>query len=792
MRQPQSPVLPESRPADHEPRRGRAARAPIVERIAGWSARHRKTAIFGWLGLVIAAFAVGQLLGTPNLPQYDSGQSGQAEHTLQRLGVTTPPSESVLIQARAPGATFTADPAMRAAVRQVTAALHGLPGAAAGIRSPLGATPGARRTSGLVSADGRSALVTFTVPGKIADEDQHVAPALRAVAAVQARHPGLLVAEAGDASGDRAASAQVGQDFRRAELTSVPVTLLLLLIAFGALIAAGIPLLLAATAVVTAISLLAIPGHWLPVGSSTSEVVLLIGMAVGIDYSLFYLRREREERAAGASTAQALRIAARTSGRAIVVSGLTVMIALGGLFLTGYAVFTGVAIGTIVVVGVAVTGSVTVLPAVLSLLGTKADRGRIPFLGRRRTAARPSRVWAALVRRVVRRPAIWGGIAAVGMLALAAPAVGLRLGNPPDGGLPASLPVSRTINQIQRAFPGSPQPAQIVVTARTRAELTGAPLRQAITELRAVAAGGAGASTNRVSINGGRTGTGHSTRRAIRGPVTVTSVAGGQALVIDVPLTGNGTDSGSTPALLALRSQVLPATLGRAPGISYAVAGGIAADHDDISVLDSRTPLVFAVVAILAVLLLLLAFRSALIALISVGLNLLSAGAAFGVLTFVFQRGHLEGPLGFTSYGAIVPWVPLFIFVFLFGLSMDYHVFLLSRISELRSRGSRAVDAVVGGISSSAGVVTSAALIMVAVFSIFATLSLVQLKMIGLSLAVAVLVDATVVRGILLPAALALLGDRDWTWLPWQRRRPSRPAPALTPDPASSWHQGQS
>jgi len=768
MRQPQSSVLPESDPAHYEPRRHRT-RAPLTERIASWSARHRKSAVLGWLALVIAAFAVGQVLGTPNLPQYDSGQSGQAEHTLQRLGVITPPAESVLVQARAPGETVAADPAMRQAIRQVTASLRALPGSAAGIRAPL------------MSADGRSALVTFTVPGKIADEDQRVVPALRAVAAVAARHRGLLIAEGGDASADRAANAQVSHDFRKAELTSVPITLILLLIAFGALIAAGIPLLLAGTAVVSAISLLAIPGHWLPVGSSTAEVVLLIGMAVGVDYSLFYLRREREERVAGASTVSALRIAAATSGRAIVVSGLTVMIALAGLFLTGYAVFTGIAIGTILVVGVAVIGSVTVLPALLSWLGGWADRGRIPFLGRRRTAARPSRVWAALVRRVVRRPAAWGAVATIGMLALAAPALGLRLGNPPDGGFPASLPVVTTLNQIQRAFPGTPAPAEVVVTARTRAELTGPAMQAAITALRADAADSADP-----AAGAGAHGAGHgAVRGAIRGPLTVNSVAGGRALVVQVPLAGNGSDSASTQALLTLRDRILPETLGRAAGVSYAVTGGIAESHDDIAALDSRTLLVFAVVAILAMVLLLIAFRSVPIAVISVGLNLLSAGAAFGLITLIFQDGHLQSLLGFTSYGAIVPWVPLFTFVFLFGLSMDYHVFLLSRISELRSRGATTADAVVGGVSSSAGVITSAAAIMVAVFSVFATLSVVQLKMLGVGLAVAVLIDATVVRGILVPASLALLGERSWylpRWLSWLPGRPdSQPATAPLP-----------
>ena len=575
--------------------------------------------MLGWLGLVLAAFAVGQLLGTASLPQYDPGQSGRAEQTLQRLGVITPPAESVLIQARAPGARFAADPAMRQAARQVAAALDGLPRSARDIAAP----PDNGR-SRLISADGRSALVTFEVPGNPSNEDAAVAPALRAVAAVQARHPGLRVREAGDASMDRVANAVLSRDFRKAEVTSVPITLILLLAVFGALIAAGIPLLLAGTAVITAISLLAVPSHWLPIGSSTSEVVLIIGMAVGIDYTLFYLRREREERAAGRSTGEALRIAARTSGRAIVVSGLTVMTALAGLFLTGYSIFTGVAIGAIAVVGIAVAGSVTVLPALLSLLGGWADRGRIPFLGRRRMAARPSRLWAALARRVVRRPAAWGGVAALLMLALAVPALGLRLGNPPDSGFPASLPVVATQASIQRAFPGRPAPAQVVVTGRTPADLTSAGLRAALTELRAAA----------------------SARGPVRPGVTASAVAGGRALIVDVPLAGEGGGAVSNGALLTLRDRILPATLGHARGVSWAVTGETASNYDDIAVLHSRTPLVLAVVAVLAFVLLLVAFRSVAIPLVSVGLNLLSVAAAYGLVTLIFQDGTAAGAAG--------------------------------------------------------------------------------------------------------------------------------------------------
>jgi len=711
------------------------ARAPIVERVAGWSARHRKTAVFGWLLLVVAAVVIGQRLGTQNLSSYDPGQAGQAERVLNRPVVQQPDSESVLVQGRSAGQTYGHDPEIREAVRQVVAALRAVPKSAAGIQSPLNRT-------GLVSAGpggGRSALVTFNVAGPPGNDDQAVVPALNAVAAVAAHHPGLKIEEAGGASLDRATGNITSQDFRKAEVTSIPVSLALLLVVFGALIAAGIPLLLAGTAVVTAISLLAIPSRWLPIGSTTSSIVLLVGMAVGIDYSLFYLRRTREERAAGRSTQQALRIAAHTSGRAIVVSGLTVMIALAGLFLTGIDVFSGVAVGTIMVVGVAVLGSLTFLPAILSMLGTWTDRGRIPFLGRRRTAARESRFWGALARAVVRRPLIWGGAAAVVLLALAAPVLSLNLENPGIHELPSVVPVVRSLIDISQAFPGGPEPAEVVVTG---SGLGGKQVSQAVAALHGEVA---------------------ATHGAIREPITTAMFGHDQVLVVSVPLAGSGTDATSDRALAVLRTQALPATFGTVPGISYAVAGLTAGNHDFDAQLAKTVPWVFAFVLGLAFVLLMTSFRSVYIPALSIGLNLLSVGAAYGLMVLIFQDGHLAGPLGFTAYGGITPWLPLLEFVLLFGLSMDYHVFILSRIRELRLGGAPARIAVTDGIARSAGVVTSAAVIMVAVFSIFATLSMIEFKMFGVAMAAAVLIDATIVRGVLLPAGLALLGDRAWS-----------------------------
>jgi putative drug exporter of the RND superfamily len=729
-----SALLYGAEPTSQPPRR---TSGPVVERIAGWSARHRKTALFGWLLLVVGAVMVSGMLGNKNLNSYDPGQAGQAERVLGRPGVVRPATETVLIQARSGTRTVAGDPEIRRAVRQVTTALGAMPKVATGIESPL--APGGGK---LISRDGRSALVTFNVAGSPGNADQTVVPAERAIAAVQAAHPGLRVAESGQASVDRATNSIVSSDFRRAEVTSVPITLVLLLCVFGALIAAGIPLLLAGTAVTSAISLLAIPSRWLPVGSTTSSVVLLVGMAVGVDYSLFYLRREREERAAGADTYTAVRKAAATSGRAIVVSGLTVMISLSGLFLTGIDVFSGIAVGTIMVVGITVLGSLTALPAALSLLGSWVDRGRVPFLGRRRTAARPSRVWGALARRVVAKPVLFGGAAALALAALAVPALSMRLAEPGFRDLPANIPVVQSLLATQRAFPGGPSPAEVVVTGDN---LTSPAVRHAITALQGRAA----------------------TSTLLRQPVTTALLGHDQVMVVSVPLAGGGTDATSNRALAELRDQALPATLGKVSGIDYAVTGMTAGNHDFDAQLTAALPLVFAFVLGLAFLVLMVTFRSVFIPLTSIVLNLLSIGAAYGVLTLVFQDGHLHGPLGFSPYGGIVPWMPLLAFVLLFGLSMDYHVFILSRIRELRLRGMPTREAIANGIGASAGVVTSAAVIMVAVFSIFATLSVIEFKMIGIGLATAILIDATVVRGVLMPAAMSMLGERNWYLPPW-------------------------
>jgi putative drug exporter of the RND superfamily len=735
-------------PSEPHPAPVRVRHRPVVERVACWSARHRKTAVGAWLAFMAAAFIAGQFAAGSGVQQYDPGQAGRGEQVLTNLGVVTPPAESVLISARAGEGHLAAAAAsdvrhaaaeVRRVTLQVEAALAALPQAADDVRAPF--QPGVR---GLVTDNGTAALVTFNVAGPHADADTTVLKDLAVVREIQTAHPNLLVKEAGDASTDRVASAVLGHDFRQSEWTSIPLTLVLLLAVFGALIAAGIPVVLAGTAVVTAVSLLGILGRWLPVGSGTSELVLVIGMAVGVDYSLFYLRREREERMNGHSEQAVVGIAAATSGRAILVSGLTVMVSLAGLFLTGIDIFTGIGVGTIMVVGVAVLGSLFFLPALLSWLGPGADRCQLPYLGRRLTHPRPSRLWAGLARTVVRRPLLLGGIAAAALLALSAPALGMRIANPAID-LPSNLGVVKVLAEIQHDFPGKPAPADVVVSG---SNLESPAMQTQLAALRADA-----------SADG-----------AIHGPISATAVAHGKALVVEVPLAGNGTSKVSDSALLTLENKILPATIGKVQGANFAVTGNTAASYDLRSTLDSRTPLVFGVVALLAFILLMCAFRSVTIPVVSIVLNLLSVGAAYGLVTLIFQDGHLQGLLGFTSFGALVPWVPLFTFVMLFGLSMDYHVFILSRIRELWTDGASTADSIVDGIGKSAGVVTSAAIIMVAVFSIFATLSMIDVKMLGVGLAAAVLIDATVVRGVVLPAALAVLGKWAWylpRWLSW-------------------------
>jgi uncharacterized membrane protein YdfJ with MMPL/SSD domain len=729
-------------------------RLNLAARAGRWSAAHWKTATFGWIAFVLVAVVLGGAIGTKTLDDNEGipGESGRMERVLDKE-FQTPAGETVLIQSN----TLRADsPAFRAAIDDVAGRMSSIP-AVTNVQSPL--EPG---NADQISADGRSAIVTFDIRGDPEKAVDKIDPVIGAVDKAKAAHPELSIGSFGVATTDKEITDAVGKDLERAGLLSIPVTIAVLIVAFGALVAAGIPLLLALTAVIATMGLLAIPSQVWPVdGENTSAVVLLIGLAVGVDYALFYLKREREERAAGRSESAALAAAAATSGRAVLVSGLTVMAAMSGMFLTGDKTFGSFAIATIMVVAIAVLGSLTVLPALLSRLGDRVNKVQVPLLHR---LQRPGggRGWSWILERVLRRPVVSVAVSAGILVALALPALGMKTVVPGAEAFPKNLEAVQVYDRMQRAFPGEAEPAMVVVKAPS---VDDPQVAAAIDNLRARA------------LESGQ----------VHKPVNVEINEARTVARIELPIEGSGSDQTSYAAISTLRGEIVPETVGSIDGVETGVTGSTAISKDFGDSMSSKAPLVFVFVLALAFILLLVSFRSIVIAVKAIVLNLLSVAAAFGVLVLVFQHGFAKDLLGFDYTGGVMAWLPVFLFVILFGLSMDYHVFILSRIREAYDRGMRTEDAIAYGIKTTAGVVTSAAIVMVFVFSIFGTMSLIMMKQFGVGLATAVLIDATIVRAVLLPATMKLLGDWNWylpRWLGWLPRikvegPTSTPAPEL-------------
>jgi uncharacterized membrane protein YdfJ with MMPL/SSD domain len=523
--------------------------------------------------------------------------------------------------------------------------------------------------------------------------------------------------------------------------------------------------------------------HFFHSSDATNSVMLLIGMAVGVDYSLFYLKREREERRNG-NAKDALGRAAATSGRAVLISGGTVMIAMAGMLFAGNKVFSSLGIGAMVVVFTTMVGSLTVLPAVLGKLGDRVERGVLAVLSatvlrvvRRLGSPRPlvwlrdrrtllqrvkgerqtSRAWSLVLRPALRFPAVSAAIATGLLLVMASPLLGMHLKQLSFTDLPQNMQIVKSYEKVQKQFPGAQIPAVVVVKA---GDVRAPEVRGAIADLERSAL----ATHQMFSPIETKTNPSHTVER------------------VEIPLAGDGENNASMSALATLRQRVIPATLGKVAGVESAVTGSTAGDHDFRQTTKQHWPIVFAFVLGLAFLLLLFTFRSIVVPITAIALNLLSVGAAYGVLVWIFQDGHLQGLLNFHSNGGVVTWLPLFLFAVLFGLSMDYHVFIVSRIKELVDRGTPTGEAVSRGIAGTASTVTAAAAVMVAVFAIFATLSTLDIKQMGVGLAAAVLIDATIIRGVLLPATMKLLGRWNWylprwlSWLPQARgeRVPSR------------------
>jgi uncharacterized membrane protein YdfJ with MMPL/SSD domain len=727
----------------------------IAARAGHWSATHRKTAIWGWLGFVVLAFAIGQVAGLQTLKPEDTGvgESGRMDKLLGDE-FETPAVERIMIQSESLKASA---PAFKAVITDVVSRMDREPDVAS-IESPL--TP---LNSNLISADGHTALVDVKITGDPDDAVDKIGTITDAVASAEDAHAGYAIESFG-VSANKQVTDAFSDDLAKAGELSIPVTLIILLLTFGSLVAAGIPLLLALSAVLGTMGLLALFSHALPFDESIGALVLLIGLAVGVDYSLFYLKREREERARGRTEQDSLEVAAATSGRSVLISGLTVMIAMAGMFLTGDPTFTGFGLATMTVVAVAVVGSLTVLPALLAWLGDRVEKLHIPFTGRMGARDGEGRIWSAILTPVLRHPIPAIILAATPLIALGLVSTTMKLAQPGPETFPDSLPAVQTYKKLQKAFPGGEVPAEVVIKAD---DVTTPQMQEAIGQLKWRALVYAG----------------------MREPI-ITDVNDKHTIaVVSIPVPDKATDDKAKASLASLRDEVIPSTLGLLGGdVDYGVTGFTAQSVDFNNLMRSKAPLVFGFVLIFAFILLLLTFRSIVIPIKAIVLNLLSVAAAYGILVLVFQGGIGKDALGFTYEDGVVAFLPIFLFVILFGLSMDYHVFILSRVRESYDSGMKTEDAVAHGIKATAGVVTSAAIVMVFVFSIFGTLKILFLKEFGVGLAAAILIDATIVRAVLLPATMKLLGDWNWylpSWLEWlpkiSHEEAAPEVPATTP-----------
>lgn len=715
------------------------SKRPLTIRAATWSAIHPWRAMALWVVFVAVCFAAGSLAGQREMTDSDMniGESTRAGEFFDAGGFSQGPGENVLITARS-GRLDQA--AAGAAANAVSTRMKALP-EVADVDPPV------------PSPDGRALLVQVTMTGDHEGSSKRVESLLDATAAVQGQYPSLRLEQAGDASINKAVGETADNDFLLAEALTIPATVVILLLAFGALIAAGVPVLLGMSAVGAAIGFNALASHLIPTNESTNSVILCVGLAVGVDYSLFYLRREREERARGRDHLDAVELAAATSGHAVVVSGLSVIVAMAGLFLAQDAIFSSFAVGAILVVSVSVLGSLTVLPAMLAKLGRWIDRPRVPLLWRLASRTGAPRFWPMVLRPTLRYPRTTLTVSVALLLALATPALGIALRMTSVADLPRDTATIQAYDRIAAAFPRAGTTHQIAV----RAPAASAPqVAAALDDLVSRTRG------NRLFTQD----------ETLRPKVS----ADGTVTVLPVTTSFASGTSEADQSLETLRQDLLPATVGKVSGAEYAVGGEAASNVDYANHIKEKLPLVIGLVLLLTLIVMTLAFRSVVVAVKAALLNLLSVGAAYGVLVLVFQHTWAEGLLGFKSNGAVTSWLPLFLFVILFGLSMDYHVFVVSRIREAVLRGVPNRQAVVEGIVGSAGVVTSAAAIMVAVFSIFGTLSMLEMKQMGVGLAVAIAIDATIIRAVVLPSAMILLGNANW-WAPRFLRRRDDPTP---------------
>ncbi|MFH8764399.1 MMPL family transporter [Streptomyces althioticus] len=704
----------------------------ISVRMARWSAHHPWRAIAGWLVFVVLCLAVGAALGTNSAKtaDYRVGEAGRAEALAAEGHLERRPTEQVLISSRS-GALDRR--AAEAAAAELSARMERLPDVA-DVAAPL------------ASEDRTVLLVEVALKGEERDAKDKVDALVEQTEAVQRHHPGLLLEETGSPSISKGVDRQRSDDLALSEAITLPVTLVTLLVVFGSVTMAGVPMLLALSSIAAAVGLSMAASHLSPDAGVGTNVILMIGLAVGVDYTLFYLKREREERArsGGRLSPEALvELAAATSGRAVVVSGIAVVASTATLYLAGDVIFASLATGTIVVVLVAVASSLTALPALLVKLGQRAERRT----RRRAERGKPSRgtgsrdggdrVWSALLRPAARHPLATLCCSVLGLLALVAPLAGLKITEMSRDTHSRDIPAMQAYDRLNVAFPEQRVTHQVVVRADA------ARSAEVVSALREV---GRRAADDPLFTDA---------RRIRSSPDHRTT-----ALELKVPYLGNSDEA--YDSLDRLRDTYLPATVGRIDGAEHGVTGDVARYADYPAHQNGKLPLVLGALLLVTFAMTVYAFRSVVLGLIGVALNLLSAAAALGLLVLVFQGSWAEGLLDFESTGSIGSRVPLFLFVILFGLSMDYQVFVVSRIREAVLAGAATRQAVLDGIRRSASVVTSAAVVMTTVFASFVFLHIIEMKQIGFVLAAAVLIDAVIVRVLVLPSAMLLLGEASW------------------------------
>ena len=733
----------------------------FTSRIAIWSAAHHWPVLIASILVVVAAFFSIAIVGADLRDESEGGvgESGEGSALLREAFQAEAAAAEPAERARQEGVLISnhslnaADPDFRAAVAGIMEKVRAVPQVATALSYYDTGIPS------MLADDETAVLATvlLTNPGSSTGEID-IGPLLHAVEEAGEAAPAFKIGVFSALLVEEQFDEVLEEDFSRILIYSLVIGLVILLIAFRAVVAAIIPLAIAIGSIFTAIGISAWISQLYPLVELYAEMILLMGLAVGIDYSLFIISRFRTERAAGRDKAEAIAVAANTTGRAVFYAGVTVILSLAGLTLTRDFTFISLALGAIVVVFVAVIASLTLLPSMLAIIGDGVNRLRVPFVGR---GPDQGGIWAAITRWVLVRPIPLSSLTLAALVALTIPVFSIKLGiNAGADAIPDAIESKAALVDLEQHFSSSIiAPARVIITAP---DVNTTRIQSAVDELVERAESSA----------------------AFLGPIEARTSADGTLTRINIPLAGKLDDDVSEDAVKLLREQILPQVFDGAGARTY-VAGDTAEAIDFRDRMWDSSYYVFAFVLGLSFLLLLIMFRSVIIPIKALVLNLLSVGAVYGVLVMVFQWGWGISILGSEETGIIETWLPLFLFGILFGLSMDYHMLLLNRIKEEWDKSGDNEEAVATGIRLTAGQITSAAAVMVGVFAAFATSRVLGLQQFGLGLAVAVLIDATVIRVVLLPATMKLLGDWNWYlpgWLDWLPRvapeEVAAPAPA--------------